>query len=186
MLACLKVPPGMWRSQPRVGLLVTLAGSFGTQLPRPCLSRLGRGPAAVEFGLGNEVLRAQFAKALQVLLRQFCLSLGGSELRLRRTYCQRVILRIQRGDDLAGLDLGADFHRTGLHPARHPERKLSLVACAHFAGITCARVLGTHADLFGTHRADIRGWRRRLAAAACEQQRTHPYDQQSFHVSIIA
>jgi hypothetical protein len=102
--------------------------------------------AGVEPGLGDEVLRTQFNKPLQILLRQLRFGLGGGELGLDRPYRQRVILRIQRGNHLACLHRRADLDLSRVDTSCHAKGQRRLVTCPDFAcvaGLAVARVAAT-------------------------------------------
>jgi hypothetical protein len=130
-------------------------------LPHPRLRRVGSGLATVEFSLRNEVLRAQFGIALQVLLRQLGFGFGSHPLCLCCGRRQRVVAGVERSNRLPRLDLRADLNRPRLHPACHPKRQNGLITRVYFTGVARAVVRSQQTSLLGPHGSDIRRWGRR-------------------------
>ena len=85
------------------------------------LRRLQRGIAPVQLGAADEVLRQQILVACQVSRSQVAVGLRGGGLRTGGVCGQFVVLRVQPGQHLPGLDRLAQLSLALNHFAAHPK-----------------------------------------------------------------
>ncbi len=136
----------------------------------PRLDRLQRLARLVVADPGRPAVPQQGLLALVVVRGLDQLPLGGRELGARRAQGVLVVLGVEPGDDLTGIDLIADVHQPLDQPPADAEPEVDLVLRLDGAGqrdgLAAAQLLDRH----DANRADLRGGRLLLGAACGEEQ----------------
>ena len=112
------------------------------------------GFAALQFGAADEILVFQRLVALEIGGGQVAVGGGGGDLRARSIGGQPVILRIELGQHLPGLDMLAEFGLALDELAADPKTQPRLDLRADFTGVFVAEGIGAGADGHDLHGAN--------------------------------